>query len=174
VVRIYDKTLELAVRGETWPQVVWKDADPEQPVWRVELQFRRPALKAFGLKTVADVLAARQEVWDYGMRWISLREPTGDTNRSRWPEAPVWTVLRETALGSPCSELVRERREAASRLRLLRGFVGYATSLAACEDVDDLEEALREVAPEVQAYLARKGTTFDDVVAAKREQRVYA
>jgi hypothetical protein len=22
--RIYDKTLELAVRGETWPQVIWR------------------------------------------------------------------------------------------------------------------------------------------------------
>ena len=173
VARIYDKTMELAVRGETWPQVIWQDADPERAVWRVELQFRRPALKAFRLRTVADVLATRQDLWDYGMRWISLREPTADTNRSRWPEAPVWTVLRETALGSPCSELVRERTQAASRLRLLRGFVGYATSLAAFDDAtDDVEEALCEVVPEVQAYLARKGTKFDDVVARKREQRL--
>ncbi len=68
---------------------------------------------------------------------------------------------------------MRERKEAASRLRLLRGFVGYATSLAACDDqVDDVEEALREVVPEVQAYLRERGTTFDDVVAVKREQRL--
>jgi hypothetical protein len=159
--RIYDRALELAVPGETWPQVIWKGADPDRPVWRAELQFRRPALKAFGLRTVADVLALRQDLWDYGMRWISLREPTADTNRSRWPEAPVWTVLREAVQGSPCSELVRERKEAASRLLLLRGFVGYATSLAACDQVDDVEEALREVVPEVQAFLAKKGTTFD-------------
>jgi hypothetical protein len=172
VARIYDKTLELAVRGETWPQVIWEGVDPAQPVWRVELQFRRSALKAFRLRTVADVLAARRELWDYGMRWISLRDPNGDSNRSRWPEAPVWTVLRQVTLGSPWSELVRERKEAASRLRLLRGFVGYATSLAACDQVDDVEEALREVVPEVRAYLARKGTTFDDVVAVKREQRL--
>jgi hypothetical protein len=173
VARIYDKTLELAVRGETWPQVIWEGADPNRPVWRVELQFRRPALKAFRLRTVADVLAARQDLWDYGMRWISLREPTADTNRSRWPEAPMWTVLQEAVQGSPCSELVRERKEAASRLRLLRGFVGYATSLAACDDqVEDVEEALRDVVPEVQAYLARKGMTFEDVVTVKREQRL--
>jgi hypothetical protein len=170
--RIYDKTLELAVRGETWPEVIWRNADRERPVWRVELQFRRPALKAFGLRTVADVLAVRQELWDYGMRWLSLREPDGDSNRSRWPEAPEWRVLREAVMGSPRSELVRERKEAASRQRLLRGFVGYATSLAACGADDDLEEALREVVPEVRAYLARKLTTFDDVVARKREERL--
>ncbi|HEY2705023.1 MAG TPA: hypothetical protein VGL20_15170, partial [Candidatus Dormibacteraeota bacterium] len=174
VARIYDKTLELKVRGEDWPQAIWEVADPDEPVWRVELQFRRPALKTLGLRTVADVLDARQALWEYGMTWISLREPTADTNRSRWPEAPVWTVLRETALGSPCSELVRERKEAASRLRLLRGFVGYATSLAACDDEDDLEEVLDDVVPEVQAYLAGKGKTFEDVVTVKREQRLHA
>jgi hypothetical protein len=75
-------------------------------------------------------------------------------------------------MGSPRSELVRERREAASRLRLLRGFVGYATSLAACDQVENVEDALREVVPEVQAYLARKGTRFEDVVTVKREQRL--
>ncbi|MGH7749736.1 MAG: hypothetical protein ACREQ5_33970, partial [Candidatus Dormibacteria bacterium] len=84
-------------------------------------------------------------------------------------------VLREVALGSPCSELVRERKEAASRLRLLRGFVGYATSLAACDaDIDDLEQVLWEVEPEVQAYLAGKGKTFEDVVTVKRELRLHA
>jgi hypothetical protein len=172
--RIYDKSLELAVTGETWPEVIWRGADRERPVWRVEVQYRRQALKAFGLKTVADVLLLRQDLWDYGMRWLSLREPNGDSNRARWPEAPVWAVLRQAAIGLPRCELVRERREAAARLRLLRGFVGYATSLAACGEDDDLEVALREVVPEVQAYLARKETTFEDVVVRKREVRLDA
>jgi len=105
---------------------------------------------------------------------ISLRDPVPDTNRSRWPEAPVWRALRGVRLGSPCCELVAERKEAAAKLRLLRGFVGYATSLAACDDVDDLEDALENVLPEVQAYLAKKGTRFDDVVAVKRELRLHA
>jgi hypothetical protein len=53
--------------------------------------------------------------------------------------------------------MVTERREAPSRKRLLRGFVGYPTSLAACGEDDDPEEALREVVREVKAYLAREG-----------------
>lgn len=76
-------------------------------------------------------------------------------------------------MGSPRSELVRERREAASKLRLLRGFVGYATSLAACDTNDDLEGAVGEL-PEVSAYLALKGLTFEDVVTVKRELRLHA
>jgi hypothetical protein len=45
----------------------------------------------------------------------------------------------------------------------------------ACDDKSaDVEEALREVVPEMRAYLARKGTTFDDVVTVKREQRLHA
>ena len=83
----------------------------------------------------------------------------------------MWRLLRQTAMGSPRSELVRERSEAASKLRLLRGFVGYATSLAACDKDPDLVEVLSDV-PEVSAYLARKGLTFEDVVTVKREQRL--
>jgi hypothetical protein len=173
--RIYDKTLELAVRGETWPRVIWHGADPQTPVWRVELQFRRKMLKRFGLRTVADVLAGRQALWDYGMTWLSLREPVRDTNRSRWPEALVWTLLRSVRLGSPCSELVAERKAAAAKLRLLRGFVGYASSLAACdESFSGLEQALRDFVPEVRAYLAQRRTTFEDVVELKSELRLHA
>jgi hypothetical protein len=52
-----------------------------------------------------------------------------------------------------------------------RGFVGYATSLAACDKDPNLVAVLRDV-PEVHAYLARKGMTFEDVVTVKREQRL--
>ena len=36
------------------------------------------------------------------------------------------------------------------------------------------DSALRQVVPDVRAYLAKKGMSFDDVVAVKREQRLHA
>ncbi len=66
-----------------------------------------------------------------------------------------------------------QRRGAASKLRLLRGFVGYATSLAARDKETDLEGAVGEL-PEVSAYLVRKGLTFEDVVSVEREHRLHA
>jgi len=172
VARIYDKTLELRSRGETWPEVLWRGADASLPVWRVEFQFRREALGDCGLKTVADALGARDDLWEYGTRWLSLRTPTGSERRSNWPVAPEWEALRAVCMGMPRSALVRERVRTADERRLVRGFAGYASSLAAAWSDDDLDEVLRRAAPQVRRYLNERGTCFTDVARAKRRRRI--
>jgi hypothetical protein len=173
--RVYNKTLELGARRQTWPQVIWKDADPSRPVWRVEFQFRREALQAFGIDTLADALANRQGLWRYGTtQWLSLRNMSpGDSNRWRSYVTREWWMIQRAELGSPSSPLVRERLAAASELKLVQGFAGYATALAAASGADsDPESALAALAPKLEEYMRRKGTTFDDVVARKRELRL--
>jgi hypothetical protein len=172
--RIYDKSLEMRRRGQTWQQTVWHDADTGRPVWRVEFQFRRRALARFGISGVGEALAARQALWDYGMRWLSLRQPAKHVRRSRWPEARPWTALRSAAIGSPASALVREHRRAADELRLVRGFVGYATSLAAAGAARDLEltGVLARDVPAARRYLAKRGVRFADLAAEKRSRRL--
>jgi hypothetical protein len=172
VARIYDKTVELRRRDADWPLAVWADADPALPVWRVEFQYRRKALTTFGLRSVEAALDARQELWEYGTRWLSLRVPTGDKRRSNWPEAPVWEALRMAVLGSPRSTLVRQRVRAADERRLLRGFAGYASSLAAAWSDDDLGDTLRRAGPAVRQHFAERGTTFRAVSEDKRRRRI--
>jgi hypothetical protein len=60
VARIYEKRLEMAATGKDWQMSVWKDADPEAAVWRVEFQARRPVLTALGvsLRDLGDTHAA--------------------------------------------------------------------------------------------------------------------
>jgi hypothetical protein len=170
--RIYDKTVELRVRGQTWPALLWRDADPDRPVWRVEFQFRRRGLTSFGLGSGTDALERRQELWRYGTRWLSLRQPSPNAQRSRWPEREVWRALREVVIGSPCSPLVRERVRQADELRLVRGFTGYASSLAALHGDDDLTRALRRTTPLVLAHLSSRGVRFADLVARKRQRHL--
>ena len=175
VARVYNKTLELKARGQTWPQVIWKDIDPDQPVWRVEFQFRREALQAFGVDTVADALIERQGLWQYGTTdWLSLRiHAPGDTNRWRSYVTREWWTIQHAEIGSPCSPLVRERMQAACEQKLVEGLGGYATALAAAAGVDgDPERVLQLLAPKLSEYMRRKGTTFEDVVARKRELRL--
>jgi hypothetical protein len=50
---------------------------------------------------------------------------------SRWGEHPGRSTLRGVQLGSPRCGLVRERIHQADERRLVRGLVGYATSLEA-------------------------------------------
>jgi len=172
--RVYDKTLEMQTTGHSWQETVWADRDAERPVWRIEFQFRREALASFGIRTVADALAARQGLWEYGTRWLSLRRPTRHTRRSRWPEAGVWTDVRAANLGSPRSELVRERVRLAEEVRLVRGFVGYATSLAAMGSARDLELSgvLARDVPAARRYLGKRGVRFRDIVDEKRRRRI--
>lgn len=173
--RVYNKTLELKSRGQTWPQVIWKDIDREQPVWRIEFQFRREALDAFGVDTLGDALVNRQGLWQYGTtEWLSLRHlAPKDTNRWRSYVTPEWWAIQRAEIGSPCSPLVRERMQAACEQKLVEGLGGYATALAAAAGVDgDPERTLQLLAPMLSEYMRRKGTTFEDVVARKKEMRL--
>jgi hypothetical protein len=170
--RVYDKTLETSLRGVTWPALLWEGHDPERSVWRVEFQYRRKALSSFGLRSLGDVLRGRQGLWDYGMKWLSLRQPGKHADRDRWQEAEAWTVLRSAQLGSPRSELVREHIRVADELRLVRGLVGYATSLEAMGSARDLDGALAREAPMTRRYLASRGVRFQDIVEDKRRRRL--
>lgn len=168
--RIYDKSLEMAVRGQSWQESVWQGRDPRQPVWRVEFQFRRRALRRFGLETLEQALNSRQELWGYGMQWLSLRRPSVDSNRSRWKEAPAWAALRQAQLGSPSSPLVKRAVGSASQDRLVRGFIGYATSLGAKSGGAELEEVLRWAGGMAALNLRETGRDFPQMVEEKRRR----
>ena len=173
--RIYNKTLELKAKRQSWPHAIWQDIDRDKPVWRIEFQFRREALQAFGVDTVADALIQRQGLWQYGTtQWLSLRNiAPGDSNRWRPYVTREWWAIQRAQIGSPCSPLVRERLQAAAEQKLVEGLGGYATALAAATGVTgDPERALQLLAPKLTEYMRRKGTTFDDVVARKRELRL--
>lgn len=74
-------------------------------------------------------------------------------------------------MGSPACGLIRERIRQTDTLRLARGLVGYASSLAVLTGTDDLDAAVAASLPIVRRYLADRGTSFDRIVAGKRRQR---
>jgi hypothetical protein len=170
VCRIYDKTLLMATRGEHWQEEVWVDRHPDLPVWRLEFQIRRRALRRFSLETLEQAEGARQSLWQYLTEWISLRQPGLDGNRSRWKEASCWGALRSVELGSPASPLVPARRREASQERLVRGFVGYATSLGAAGPEQDMDALLRWAGVISARYLRDTGRDFCELVELKRRR----
>ena len=171
VARIYDKTLEMQVRGSTWQELMWHDRDPEDGVWRVEFQFRRRGLTTFGIRSMDQALRSRQDLWEYGTRWLSLRRPTRHMKMSRWPEASVWVKLRNAQLGSPRSDLIRERVRLADERRLVSGFLGYVSSVAAMSSGSDVDSAVQGAVPLANRYLNERGTRFSEIVDRKRALR---
>lgn len=92
VVRIYDKCAEIAeASGKTFFYLLWGQSEG---VWRVEFQVRGEGLKASGIKTIADLYLGQAALLrDLARKHTSLRCPSGDSNRSRWPLHPLWASL---------------------------------------------------------------------------------
>ena len=172
VARIYDKTLESAVTGKTWPELLWTGRAPDLPVWRVEFQYSRPVLAALGLTGMGDVLRHRQGLWDYGTRWLSLREKRPDSNRGRRPLAPAWAQLAGACVSGSAVPLIRDRVREAEVRRLTQGLVGYATSMEAARAGHGVGGALAATVPSVRPYLTQRGASFAELVATKRQHRL--
>jgi hypothetical protein len=173
VARVYDKTVEIGRRGLNWLPDLWGTDGQDRPVWRLEFQYRRPALVEFNLKTVAETVMARQDLWRYATHdWLSLRKPTKDQRQRRWPLDPVWQEIRGVEISPTVTGVVRRRLEEADEYRLLQGFQGYATSLAARRDQSELGEAMEDFGTIVRRYLAAKGREFTQEVKRKQARHL--
>ncbi len=174
VARIYDKSAEIRKQGVSWLPDLWgEDFDPGSPVWRVEFQFRREALADFQAKTVDDVLASVQDLWRHAsVNWLSLRVPSGNQLRRRWPLDPAWAEVQAVRIAPTLTGVVRRRVEQATERRLLQGLQGYATSLAAVRGLEGREAAMKDIGSLIPDYLSERGLTFESEVARKRAHRL--
>jgi hypothetical protein len=171
VARLYDKGLEIAHSGKTWMHEVWGDRlEPSAPVWRLEFQLRREVLAECWLTEVQDVLAQRQSLWAYAMRWLSLRQPEPGATRTRWLVADVWIDLMRPQGDAAPSPLVRKRIREHDESVLVRGLTGYASSLAALSGVSDLDVAMLLSRRRVGEYMESTGRDFRELVRSKRER----
>ena len=119
------------------------------------------------------MIASVQDLWHYGtVKWLSLRVPTGDPRRRRWPVDPAWEEIRAVRIAPTMTGLVRRRIEQASELKLLQGIQGYATSLAAVRGHDRRDQALTDIGTAIVSYFGSKDLTFEDEVSRKRERRL--
>jgi len=166
--RIYDKTEECRKKGNGWLRDVWRGGDPALPVWRLEFQFRRLVLSEFHLQGIEEVARSIQDLWTYGtQRWLSLRRATPNGQVGHWPEDPAWSQLRAVSLAPASTGIVRQRIEEASEEMLVRGLMGYATSLAALRQRTDLGETFADAEPLVRSYLANRDRDFSGEVRRK-------
>ena len=167
VARIYNKTLEQTVHRDTGASLLWGDYDRDQPVWRIEFQFRRKALIELQVPDGPGVLNGRQGLWRYGTDWLSLRQRSSHQKPSRWPEDPLWPWLRSLAIGLPCNPLIRRRIREANLSRVVSGLVGYLSSLGALTQTDDMVRVMNNALVLGLRYVDERGVPFDRLVNRK-------
>lgn len=172
VVRVYDKVAEVEQQsGKAWFFELWgRDHD----VWRVEFQVRGQRLKRGGIRTVSDLIALqgdllRQLAEDH----TTLRRPTGDSNRARWPLHPLWQSLQTAIGGMDTQGLVRSFDEPSFidyRLaRLAQSTYGNLKALAALihlsgsrrGEVPDLSTTLDTIPDLLETHHSDRGWARD-------------
>ena len=172
--RIYDKTREAADNGhDYWPELWGTDYDPDLPVLRVEFEFTRDGLREFGVTTPEDAFDMSPALWSYAsQQWLTLRQPTDDNTRSRWPLDPRWAAVQRTTLAGNALPAARIRAgEHAGTLRkMLPAITGYLAGAALPLGTYDIDDTLDALLPYIAGYGQQTGLSFADRIADKRRR----
>ncbi|MGO9301432.1 MAG: hypothetical protein ACLQEG_13990 [Acidimicrobiales bacterium] len=172
VARIYDKTRDADRKGSDFWLDVWGERlDPAKPVFRVEFELARTALREYGLDTVDDVLGAVPALWlSVTSEWLTYRSPTADQTRARWPVAPEWQAVQRARLAEGAFGIGRmyEGRTNGSIRRLIRPLNGWVAHYAALVGTDDVEVTCEQLASSLRDWEYASRRSFADRVAEWR------
>ena len=172
--RLYDKTAEIAAKGNDWWELVWGERHTTgAQVWRIEFEIGRAALSDLELFRPEAVLAAAPSLWRYGTgEWLTLRSPTGDSNRSRWPLDPRWRAVQSASLALGATELtfIRQRKWATSVRRVMPALVGYLVTFAVLMGTTDLASTLDALSVSVTNDENVRRMTFAERVKRRRAE----
>jgi hypothetical protein len=170
--RIYDKTIDSALKGTDWWHEVWGSAwDQTSRVLRVEVEFGREGLNQYGVRSVNDALDKVGSLWAAATSdWITFRTPTDDQTKSRWPIAPEWKQIQAASLAQNAIGLERLRagRQKGSLRTILPMLVGYLASGGAHLHCANLADTLSALVPHIDDYALVTGTPFGERILAKR------
>jgi hypothetical protein len=164
--------VEVQKSDKAWFHYLWKEKgwDGESTVTRVEFQLRRDFFKKFSITTYEQFMEKIGDVYSYLVEdWISVRKPNDDVNRSRWPVSEFWQEVQggSNQFGGKHGNLTKRQINEAKIERLLPQAVGSYTSAMSLMKIGNNEE-FSEAASRL---LARKGTTLEEAVEAKRKRR---
>lgn len=172
--RIYNKTREIQKKSDGWTPLIWGDrVDLNLSVWRVEFETSTKFLHQVGIENAIDGLNKRANLWaHFTEEWLTLRNPTSDSNKSRWPISEVWEFIQNSSLrGSAVPlERIRKAQSEASLEALLPPFKGYLTSIATRLGATTSEEAFAITKSFLEKNEYRSKNTIEEILSYKRKK----
>lgn len=139
MLRVYDKIAEINEKSQkTWFSDLWQGVTAN--VWRIEWQVRKDLLKRFGLRSFVDLFDGQGDLLRYlSSDHTTLRTPSNDSNRSRWPLHPLWESLQNHIGTLSAQGLYRDLDKPellnARLARIAISIQGYLKRIAALECV---------------------------------------
>lgn len=174
VCRIYDKSREFQDKGHDWWRDVWGSKyDPTRKVLRIEFEFSRAGLREFAVDTPEDAFEAMAAMWAYAScEWLTLRVPTDDETRSRWPLDPRWDAVQRSSLagGRAPAERIREGKRQGDMRQYRKLATGVLSSMAVRMGTHDVGDTLAATVYELLMYERHSGRSFPSRVAIKRQR----
>tara|TARA_R110000850_G_scaffold275299_2_gene414453 strand:- start:30211 stop:31350 length:1140 start_codon:yes stop_codon:yes gene_type:complete len=159
---VYDKRAEVLAKGNThWP-VVWNKAREKQglpaidlndreasQIWRVELRaYKRHLKEDWNVASWWQLQEKLPAIMDGLLTDIRYTQPSLDTNRSRWPDHPLWNRVRSELQGhlfemkSFASETAIKELSDAEREQMLKSQIaGCLIALAATRKIEFVDLA---------------------------------
>lgn len=172
--RLYDKTVDSALKGTGYWKMIWGDAfDPNQPVLRVEFELGRDYLRLYGLRTPEETLSAVGSLWlTVTHDWLTHRTPTGDQTKARWPFSDQWESVQRASVAEGAQGINRMflGRRRGSIENLMPGLAGYLSSFGAYSNTDSFYEMLPQLSDFLERYEVISGVSFADRIGDKRKK----
>jgi hypothetical protein len=185
----------IAKRKVQWPEI-WNTnrrqngkspldmSDPgESRVWRVELRaYKRHLKDIWRITTWADLDARLGDVFARMIEDIRYTAPTPDSNRARWPDAPIWKAARaelsENLFEMRCfvdPERVKKVVRADQREIMLALLKGNMITTAVIDDVDDidLQDFVGQLAGEINHDFSEHPKRAEEKLAKARKRYVF-
>lgn len=178
--RLYDKTKEIIKSEKFFFKELWRHNgwDGESPVWRLEFQLRREALKASQAIDPDFIIELFNSLWRYyTTQWLSLCNINpNDSNRSRWPLAIEWETLSKAKFTRhPIEDIHRLNFECVpSDESIFIGATGYLTSFMVKHGIESIAEALAVYVERASSYFKlaeNKHMSFDAYVEKKLAEK---
>lgn len=175
--RLYNKLLEIIKSNKGYLVPLWRASGwhIDEPIWRLEFEFKRQFLTQKGLIKLHEVLANLNGLWDYATtEWLKLTIPnTEDETRSRWPIHPMWANLASIdweTHGGPLQPRFSNERTPEDRIALNRAFSALTTWMAT-HGFTDYDEAKHAFLEALFHYMNNRamdgGMSFEELITEK-------
>ena len=178
--RLYNKSLELVKSKKDYLKPLWKIAgwDEKEPIWRLEFEFHREALKELRVLELEDLTSHIAGLWKYACKdWLRLSIPNEtDSNQTRWPNHPLWDFLTAVDWSNHKGETlkrIRKERVPSDDALFING-LGGITSFMARHGIEDLGEGFAEYLVHAEHFHEHKGRFEDKGLSHYIQEKVKA